>query len=1011
MLNASNPDVEELVGLAKRYESLQKYDEAIQIYRHILILSPKNETALSRIRTITNSVSHTQKFSEPMDKNQTPSVSLSPTKSAISTFAPYSNVSEKEVKKNTGMRKKIKKRSVISKKQNDSQIIAEGYKAIDEDRWNDAFAQFNTILKRQPKNTLALYGNALVYAHQQQWDKVRKTLARAAAIHNDPKIYALYTQALEHLGSTKAQNNNENTFIVKMTTIKQLITQNSLTEAENALQELYLQTPSNIDILLRLGEVYSRQGEFSKAKEYYESVLTFAPDNFYALYGLAQTYYALCNYQSALTTYEQIDRKKWDAALTYNYKMAQIGSLIQTNNYTKAQQLTEDLFKKDPENLEVLRELALISEHLKSSNAIRYRTVVYQKSGRTDDLIALLYALLNLERFTQTETYFNTLKDKTFSSEELSELKNLYLVYYHKLSSQQLSLKHFDAAERTARSGLLLAPNDPTLKENLAWSLLNQKRPADALLIFEQLLASNPSNRLYYASAVSAYNAKNTKKSYGYLFKASKTTDVELLKKIAELYKNMGYSQEALDTIKLVEDYRNNRPDLMPHQEKSLPEETSKPSETNDLNGIYNPFLPTSLQQPENLPIYSEKDRSNEQEKSFLLRNSPSVSNQQKQSDTINDLKQQILSKKQSSASGGFFFENRSGKRGIDRLTKTVIPLEATLTPSFDDTLHTGINIIHLQTGKLSDSDRSFLGYGTNTGNHNIEALNGFEPFIKYTKRVDTSLWEGKIATTPINSSIASTPTGYLRSLIDRNSWHYSIQFLRQPVTETLLSYTGQKDPNSGQAWGRITRSGIEASISSSDDWIKSLSIGYYPHISGINTIENSESKMVLFTGTKLIDTPSHELLTGPLFVYDRYRHSTNHFTFGHGGYFSPTSYQLLSLYGDYTGNLDTQTYLRLKGNIGFSSFQESSEPIFPLANSSAQYSSSSTSGFSANFKGYLGYKIDSHLHLLGFLGWSDAPQYRFFSTGATLIYYFDDLAPLHPNELIRNTYAWDNFL
>ncbi len=1004
---ASESDIAKLNILAKEYERVGKYDEAIQIYRHIITIDPTQKNLSQTIHTL----------------NQK-KVSSKPTSSTLTKVSPTSSEVIVKSKQPTVVQPKL------TKHQKDDQTIAKGYKAIEENRLSAALAHFNTILKRRPKNTLSLYGKALVYEKRQEFKKVRNILSEEVKRNNDPKIHDLYNKALTLLATSSESTFPLSDKKIDTTTYRSqlkegeiLLTKNNLIEAETLFQKLYLENPSDADVLLRLGETYSRLGEFSKAKEYYASVLSYSPKNIYAQEGLAQTQYALKEYKESLSTYEKIDRKKWNDALEYNYKMAKVAYYIDSKQYDKGQVLAEELYQKYPTRLDTIRQLANLSSALNPDDALRYRTLAYQQSRSTDDLIPLLYTLLDENRFTQIETYFNSLKGKSLSLKEREELKKLYLLYYRKFSSMQLSQGRFEATERTARSGLIIAANDAPLSENLGWSLLNQNKPAEALKIFEKMLTSGPTDQLYYAGALAAYNAKEAKKGYAYLFKASKSTDLSLLEKIAELYEIMGYRQESLDTIKMIEEVRllgYPQPASVKEPQNVSPSKSISPAQqNNDLNGVYNPFisLETTRTLPSKLPYLAAN--------TFLPNHSLTLSDTQKKAyyppflsssssgqsvDPTLKLKRKILSEKQSSLSGSFFFTTRSGTSGLDRLEKTVIPIEATLFPAFKQTFYAGANIVQLHTGALKDMDRERFGFGKNTGGtHHIESLSGVQPFIGYRYETEPFSFDARLSSTPLNSTITKTTlNGYVSGRWNLYPWSFSLKALQESVDDTLLSAVGQKDPETNEMWGQVVRKGIEGEITHSSDLITSLMLGYYPTIEGVNTTSNSEMKGSIFIGKKVIENDTTDLLLGPLFVYDRYDFSTNHFTYGHGGYFSPTSFFLASLYGDFSHKFDSDAFLRVKGNVGFSTFKESSESFSPLDPTANTYAANSGSGFSLNLKGYAGYKLDDNKHLLGTFGYSLAPQYDSIFTGISLIYYFDTLATLNPNSLKRITNGWD---
>lgn len=374
-------------------------------------------------------------------------------------------------------------------------------------------------------------------------------------------------------------------------------------------------------------------------------------------------------------------------------------------------------------------------------------------------------------------------------------------------------------------------------------------------------------------------------------------------------------------------------------------------------------------------------------------------------------LKQKILSEKQSSLSGSLFLESRSGSSGLDRLEKIVLPLEVTFIPDLKQTFHAGINIMHFNTGALKNEDQDIFGDGSVvSGTTHISSLSGIQPYVRYRYETQPCTYEASLSSTPLNSEISeTTPNFYLSGECNANPWNYKLKVVQESINDTLLSSVGQKNVQNNQTWGQVFRQGFEGEVAYSSEFITSLTLGYYPTIQGIHTKSNSQVKGSLFTGKKVIENSTTDLLLGPLFVYDKYNFSTNHFTYGHGGYFSPTSFFLASVYGDFSHIWSQNAFMRLKGNIGYAIFEESSQPYFPLDSVSLNsYAGSKNENFSLDLKGYGGYRLNSNFDLLGTVGVSLTPQFNSIFGGISLIYYFDKLTSLNKNTLKRITYAWD---
>ena len=78
------------------------------------------------------------------------------------------------------------------------------------------------------------------------------------------------------------------------------------------------------------------------------------------------------------------------------------------------------------------------------------------------------------------------------------------------------------------------------------------------------------------------------------------------------------------------------------------------------------------------------------------------------------------------------------------------------------------------------------------------------------------------------------------------------------------------------------------------------------------------------------------DMTVGLSLSYDNYSHNENHFTLGHGGYFSPQNYYIASIPFTYMKRTDD---LKFTANIalGYQSYKENEEDYFPT-NKQYQY-------------------------------------------------------------------------
>ncbi len=148
-----------------------------------------------------------------------------------------------------------------------------------------------------------------------------------------------------------------------------------------------------------------------------------------------------------------------------------------------------------------------------------------------------------------------------------------------------------------------------------------------------------------------------------------------------------------------------------------------------------------------------------------------------------------------------------------------------------------------------------------------------------------TTDWKLVLGTSPINGPIGVTPVGWLSMAM--NGWNFELH--RESVKESVLSWTGMEDPYMQRNWGRVTRNGGEISKTigfGQEYWFTgSLGIDWYR---GEN-VWNNTGWAANFAIGKTQSFRENMQLTWGLYAtglgFDR---NTNHFSFGHGGYYSP---------------------------------------------------------------------------------------------------------------------------
>ncbi|HHU94403.1 MAG TPA: tetratricopeptide repeat protein [Alcaligenaceae bacterium] len=119
----------------------------------------------------------------------------------------------------------------------------------------------------------------------------------------------------------------------------------------------------------------------------------------------------------------------------------------------------------------------------------------------------------------------------------------------------------------------------------------------------------------------------------------------------------------------------------------------------------------------------------------------------------------------------------------------------------------------------------------------------------------------------------------------------------RRPMSNSLLSFAGAKDPRTGRKWGGVMATGAALSLS----WDQGEANGVWAdmshhYISGKNVDSNSRTRLMGGYYRRLINENNEILTVGVNAMHWRYRKDLGDYSFRQGGYYSPKQYNSISL-------------------------------------------------------------------------------------------------------------------
>lgn len=273
-------------------------------------------------------------------------------------------------------------------------------------------------------------------------------------------------------------------------------------------------------------------------------------------------------------------------------------------------------------------------------------------------------------------------------------------------------------------------------------------------------------------------------------------------------------------------------------------------------------------------------------------------------------------------------FRHKSGTPGTSKLS---IDLKQGLEASWGDAASGNwrLNLEHL----VLDSD--LASYGNNTH------VDGWQASMAWQSD-HHARWEAELGTTPSGGVVSPTLTGLLaRNWPDKNR-SSRLEFHRQPVRESILSYTGLRLPESipnsaaGTTWGRVMRDGLlfQHRETLAQGWTGSLQ-AQIEELNGRNVERNRRIAWDAGLGY-VLPLPEFDYAVVSLAASgDKYQNNLSQFTPGHGGYFSPQRYWRIGPNFDFMTQENRTVMLRGRLALGRTGKREDATPFLPLAGNS----------------------------------------------------------------------------
>ncbi len=174
-----------------------------------------------------------------------------------------------------------------------------------------------------------------------------------------------------------------------------------------------------------------------------------------------------------------------------------------------------------------------------------------------------------------------------------------------------------------------------------------------------------------------------------------------------------------------------------------------------------------------------------------------------------------------------------------------------------------------------------------------------------------------------------SNIVGGLRQSGDIGALGYSLELARRPMTGTLLSYAGARDPVTGATWGGVVATSVGGRISADVGAFGLSASTSFAVLGGRNVDDNQRFSWRLALDRDLYRSKAQQVNLGVSVSGVQFARDLSGFTWGHGGYYSPKNSTTLTLPLEWNGRHNAWSWL-LRASVSASRSDSHAADYFP---------------------------------------------------------------------------------
>jgi len=275
----------------------------------------------------------------------------------------------------------------------------------------------------------------------------------------------------------------------------------------------------------------------------------------------------------------------------------------------------------------------------------------------------------------------------------------------------------------------------------------------------------------------------------------------------------------------------------------------------------------------------------------------------------------------------------KSGDAGTSKLRLVAAPsIEAANRIGERAELRVRVDRISLDSGSLAPNQVVGSAAGGTYAINPVTRVEGEMPRL-FLRVEGDAVWEANLGMTPSGGPLSSRAFGGIQRRAFTSWGQYDLAVFAEPLAESILSYTGLRDPYTGDtSWGRVLRYGVDARALwlGSTGWTRGLHLRY-EQIQGTGVADNERYVVDGGVGRNLgLDGFDYAVL-GLEVGAQGYQRNLSQFTLGHGGYYSPQKFVRAGIAFDFLTAERQRWIIGGRLSAGRALREQEDTPVFPL--------------------------------------------------------------------------------